>query len=176
MPQPLRPMIYHIVHVGCLPSILADGRLDCDAVMVQRENTGTRIGMNDIKERRLRLPIDCRPGLHVGDCVPFYLCPRSVMLFLLHRGNHPNLTYRDGQGPIIHLESDLYATVEWAERNGRRWAFTLSNAGAFYFEDRCDLNQLGEINWDAVQTNQWSGPPRKASKPSSCSSVPSRGN
>jgi hypothetical protein len=87
MPQPPHPKIYHIVHVGCLPSIIADGRLDCDAVMVQRENTGTRIGMNDIKERRLRLPIDCRPGLYVGDCVPFYLCPRSVMLFLLHRGN-----------------------------------------------------------------------------------------
>jgi ssDNA thymidine ADP-ribosyltransferase, DarT len=130
----------------------------CDAVMVQRENTGTRIGINDIKERRLRLPIDCRPGLHLGDCVPFYLCPRSVMLFLLHRANHPNLTYRGGQSPIIHLESDLYATVDWAEHNRRQWAFTLSNAGASYFEDRCDLKQLGEINWDAVQTNKWSGP------------------
>ncbi len=113
--------------------------------------------MNDIKERRLQLPIDCRPGLHVGDCVPFYFCPRSVMLFLLHRGNHPNVTYRGGQAPIVHLESDLYATVDWAEHNGRRWAFTLSNAGALYFEDRCNLEQLMEIKWDAVQTNRWSG-------------------
>jgi hypothetical protein len=80
------------------------------------------------------------------------------MLFLLHRANHPNLTYRGGQSPIIHLESDLYATVDWAEHNRRQWAFTLSNAGASYFEDRCDLKQLGEINWDAVQTNKWSGP------------------
>jgi hypothetical protein len=157
MPRPAHPKIYHIVHVDCLPSIIADGRLDCDSIMVQRRNTGTRIGMNDIKERRLRLPIDCRPGLHVGDCVPFYFCPRSVMLFLLHRGNHPNVTYRGGEAPIVHLESDLYAAVAWAERNGRQWAFTLSNAGAFYFENRCHLEQLSDINWEAVQTNKWSG-------------------
>jgi ssDNA thymidine ADP-ribosyltransferase, DarT len=79
------------------------------------------------------------------------------MLFLLHRGNHPNVTYRGGQAPIVHLESDLYAAVAWAERNGRQWAFTLSNAGAFYFENRCHLEQLSDINWEAVQTNKWSG-------------------
>ncbi|MFZ2143234.1 MAG: DUF4433 domain-containing protein [Xanthobacteraceae bacterium] len=158
MPQPpARPKIYHIVHVDKLTSIIADDRLDCDAVMVKRDNVGTLIGMTDIKERRLRLRIDCRPGLHVGDCVPFYFCPRSVMLFLLHRGNHPKLTYRGGQGPIVHLESDLRAAVDWAEKNARRWAFTLSNAGAFYFEDRCHLARLSEVNWDAVQANKWSG-------------------
>jgi hypothetical protein len=79
------------------------------------------------------------------------------MLFLLHRGNHPNVTYRGGQAPIVHLESDLYAAVAWAERNGRQWAFTLSNAGASYFENRCHLEQLSDINWEAVQTNKWSG-------------------
>jgi hypothetical protein len=158
MPQPAHPKIYHIVHVDCLASIMADGRLDCDAVMAGRQNTGTRIGMTDIKQRRLGLPIDCRAGLCVGECVPFYFCPRSVMLFLLQRGNHPHLTYSGGQEPIIHLEGDLRAAVHWAEHNGQRWAFTLSNAGARYFEDRCNLDQLSEINWDAVQTNQWSGP------------------
>ena len=37
----------------------------------------------------------------------------------------------------------------------QRWAFTLSNAGAYYFEDRCDLAQLGEIDWNAVQAKDW---------------------
>jgi len=57
----------------------------------------------------------------------------------------------------VHLEADFLKTVEWAEINGKRWAFTLSNAGARYFEDRCELGQLNEINWDAVGTNWWSG-------------------
>jgi hypothetical protein len=48
--------------------------------------------------------------------------------------------------------------VNWAAKNRARWAFTLSNAGARYFEDRCDLAQLGEIDWHSVQANQWSGP------------------
>ena len=46
--------------------------------------------------------------------------------------------------------------MAWADRNGRRWAFTLSNAGSSYFLDRCDLAQLNEIDWDAVQARQWS--------------------
>ena len=53
--------------------------------------------------------------------------------------------------PIFTVSSD------WADRQGKRWAFTLSNAGANYFEDRCSLDQLHEINWDAVAAQQWSG-------------------
>jgi hypothetical protein len=96
--------------------------------------------------------------MRVGDCVPFYFCYRSVMLYLLWQANHPNLAYRGGQGPIVHLEADLRASVSWAGQNRRRWAFTLSNAGAYYFEDRCNLDQLKEINWDAVTATRWSGP------------------
>lgn len=60
-----------------------------------------------------------------------------------------------GQDPIVHLEAGLLETIKWAEKQGRRWVFTLSNAGAAYFEDRCDLRQLGEIDWDAVQAKDW---------------------
>lgn len=162
MPPPAAPKIYHIVHVDRLPSIIAEGGLLCDAEIVQRQAAGqamgTTIGMSDIKQRRLtRLSLTSHPGLFVGQCVPFYFCPRSIMLYLIHRANHEELTYRGGQGPIVHLEADLAGTVAWANGNARRWAFTLSNAGAFYFEDRADLAQLGEIDWDAVQARDWRG-------------------
>jgi hypothetical protein len=78
------------------------------------------------------------------------------MLYLIYRRNE-ELTYKGGQEPIIHLEADLHATIAWAEQNNLRWAFTLSNAGAYYFEDRADMAQLGDINWAAVQARQWSG-------------------
>jgi hypothetical protein len=158
MPPPAQPKIYHIVHIDRLSSITADRCLWSDAEMIRRQTTGTTIGMTDIKRRRLNeLVLTSYPDLKVGDCVPFYFCPRSVMLYLLWQGNHPNLTYRDGQGPIVHLEADLYLSVSWGEQNGRRWAFTLSNAGSYYFEDRCSLNHLEEINWDAVTARRWSG-------------------
>ena len=149
MPVPAHPKIYHIVHVDNLASIVADGCLWSDAVMVQRQG-GTVIGMGSIKQRRLGLPVSCHNGLRVGDCVPFYFCSRSIMLYVIHCANHPELTYRGGQQPIVHLEADLHRVVQWAVANGRRWAFSLSNAGAFYTPFRAELAQLGEINWDAV--------------------------
>ena len=79
------------------------------------------------------------------------------MLYLIHKANQPELDYRGGQGPIVHLEADLHEAANWAERHERRWAFTLSNAGSRYFQDRCDLAQLGEIDWDAVQARTWQG-------------------
>lgn len=158
MTAPVRPKIYHIVHGDRLPSIIASNGLSCDAVMAAHAGFGTTIGMNSIKTRRLEeLTLTSHPGLYVGQCVPFYFCPRSIMLYLLHQANHPELIYRGGQSPIVHLEADLHSTVAWAQEQGRRWAFTLSNAGAYYFEDRANLSHLDEVNWAAVQTNRWSG-------------------
>lgn len=158
MTIPAQPKLYHIVHLDRLPSIIHNQGLWCDAVMIAHAGLGTTIGMASIKRRRLQeLTLDSHPGLHVGECVPFYFCPRSIMLYLLYQANHSELTYRGGQDSIVHLQADLRATVAWAAQQQRRWAFTLSNAGAYYFEDRADLGQLNEINWNAVQTNQWSG-------------------
>lgn len=155
MSIPNKPKIYHIVHVDRLPSVIADGYLWCDRKIMERKPPGTTIGINKIKQRRLNLPLSSHQDLRVGDCVPFYFCTRSVMLYLIHQANHPELTYRDGQEPIVHLEADLYTSVAWAKQQQRRWAFTLSNAGSFYFEDRCNLSQLNQINWSAIKATQW---------------------
>jgi len=156
MTVPAHPKIYHLVHVNRLVSILADNGLLCDAEVVRRSSPGTTIGMNEIKQRRLNeLTLTSHPSLHVGDCVPFYFCPRSIMLYIIHQANHAELSYRGGQGPIVHLEADMRQAVAWADARGARWAFTLSNAGAYYFEDRADLAQLVDIDWNAVQATRW---------------------
>lgn len=155
MLTPPRPKIYHIAHVDRLPSIVTDGFLWCDAQVVKRAPPGTTIGMSKIKLRRLNeICLSSYPDLYVGDCVPFYFCPRSVMLFLIHRRN-PELTYQGGQDPIIHFEADLNEVVEWANSQPARWAFTLSNAGSNFFEDRNDLSRLNEIDWVAVRAHNW---------------------
>ena len=156
MAIPTQINLYHVVHVDRLASIAADGCLWCDAESARRAPPGTTIGMSSIKQRRLEeLTLSSHPDLHVGDCVPFYFCPRSVMLYLIYQGNHPELTYRGGQGSIVHLEADLRSVVDWANQNKRRWAFSLSNAGSRFFEDRCDLDKLKEIDWNAVEARDW---------------------
>src|SRR5687767_4903348 len=108
MTVPTQPKIYHIVHVDRLQSIIADDHLWCDAEIHWCQPLGTTIGMNNIKRRRLyELMLDSHPGLKVGDCVPFYFCPRSVMLYVIHIDNNQELTYHGGQGPIIHMEADF---------------------------------------------------------------------
>lgn len=156
MPVPAQPKIFHIVHVDRLASILGSNGLLCDAQIIAQNAAGTTIGMNKIKQRRLtELTLDSHPDLYVGQCVPFYFCPRSIMLYVIHRADSDELAYKGGQGPIIHLQADLNATVQWAQQQGHRWAFTLSNAGSYYFEDRNDFAQLHELDWPAIYARQW---------------------
>lgn len=88
------------------------------------------------------------------------------MPYLLHRGNNPGLTYQGGQRPILHLEADLRATVEWAQGEGRRWAFSKGNAGAYYTSFFSDLGQLDLLDWGAIPQTDWRDPDVKEAKQS----------
>ena len=157
-PVPANPKIYHITHVSNLPSIISTGGLFSDAEMVTRGGTETVVGMSTIKRRRLEeLHVQCHPGTKVGEYVPFYFCPRSVMLYMIYRGNHPELAYHCGQSPVIHLEASLFQVIAWANEQNRRWAFSPSNAGAYYAQTQfqADLDRLADLNWDAIAANDW---------------------
>lgn len=163
---PSAPRLYHITHVDNLPSILQDNRLWSDAELDARGGPVASVGMGGIKQRRLGLPVKCHPGDLVGGYVPFYFCPRSVMLFLIHCANHSELTYRGGQGPILHLELDMHDVIDWANSQPRRWAFSLSNAGARYSEFRNRVADLVELNWPAIAANDFRDPLVKECKQS----------
>lgn len=152
---PKQPKIYHIIHHSKLLPIIEAGLFWCDVRAEQQNLPGTKIGMAEIKQRRQNRTLHSYPDLSVAACVPFYFCPRSVMLYMIHRANHENLAYRDGQEPIIHLEADFHSTITWANEHRKRWVFTNANAATSYSEDYCNLNQLGEINWQAVRASIW---------------------
>ena len=148
---PDRPKIYHITHGKNLGRILADDCLWSDAELARRGGPDTAVGIPEIKRRRMtERDVTCHHGTKVGEFVPFYFCPRSVMLYLIHRQNHPGLTYRGGQRPILHLEADLHEVVAWAESQSVPWAFTDRNAGSVYFQTFRDPADLGRLNWDHI--------------------------
>lgn len=161
---PPRPLIYHITHVDNLPSILKDGGLLSDRLMIDRGGPKATIGMGSIKQRRLALPVKCYPGDCVGDYVPFYFCPRSVMLYVIHMGNHAELGYRGGQGPIVHLVADVHEVIEWANCNRRPWAFSLGNAGAAYTEFRKRVDHLDQLDWERIPITDFRSPEVKEAK------------
>lgn len=156
MPAPQRPQIFHIAHVDRLASIAGDGWIHSDAGIRQLQREGTVIGMSTIKQRRMTTLLDSHADLAVGSCAPFYFCPRSVMLYMIHM-RHAELAYQGGQQPIVHLEADFHQAVAWAKDNEKRWAITLSNAGSYYFEDRCEIDALEELNWEAIAARRWGG-------------------
>ena len=79
-------------------------------------------------------------------------------------GNHDDIDYRDGQGPIVHLVADLDASIQWAASGGIPWALSPTNASARYtsfFNQRADLNR---IDWQAVFNRDFRDPAVKEAK------------
>ena len=77
------------------------------------------------------------------------------MLYILHMGNHPELTYTGGQKPMVHLVADLRTTVDWADAQQQKWAFSDGNAATLYTNFYNDLRDLDKINWDAVDNSDF---------------------
>ncbi|MBX3456325.1 DUF4433 domain-containing protein [Ferrovibrio sp.] len=152
------------MNVDRLPSIIEHNKLLCDAEIVKLKLPGTTIGMGSIKARRLQLPVTCYSNAMVGDFVPFYFCPRSVMLYVIHCANSSELTYRGGQEPIVHLEADLNRVIQWADQHKHSWAFSGSNAGAAYTQFWKDTARLKQLNWQHISAEQWAGAEVKEAK------------
>ncbi len=152
---PANPKIHHITHASNLPRIVRAGRLWSDAKRVEFSLDCEIVGMSSIKQRRQRLPVTCHPGTTVGEYVPFYFCPRSIMLYILYMGNYPELSYHGGQRPIVHLQADLHTVVKWADTNDVRWALSDRNAGAYFASFYTGLEHLDRVDWDAVHADDF---------------------
>ena len=161
---PREPKIYHIVHVDRLESIVQEGCLWSDAEARERNLPGTLIGDPNIKDQRLRRALTSHHGLHVGECACFLFGPRSVLLYILNKGDRPNLPYTGGQDLLVHLQADFYKVVAWADAHGRRWAFTDRNAALAYAADYCEAGELHAIDWDAVRTRNFAPGTREENK------------
>ena len=88
IPPPANPKIYHITHVDNLPAIVQAKGLWSDAKRIELKLDTSVVGMSRIKKRRLEeRTVSCWPDTMVGSYVPFYFCPRSIMLYILYRSN-----------------------------------------------------------------------------------------
>lgn len=162
---PANPKIYHITHVNNLAAMVQAGGLWSDAKRIELGLETNLVGMSKIKRRRLEeRPVKCWPSTMVGDYVPFNYCPRSIMLYILYRGNHPDIDYQEGQEAIVHLQADLNATIEWANANQVKWAFSLANAATSYTSFFSDAETLDQINWEAVRNRDFRSPAVKEGK------------
>jgi hypothetical protein len=99
--------------------------------------------------------------------VPFYFCPRSLMLFVIYRQNHPDLAYRDGQEPIVHQEADLHEVV-----NRACWMWS---AMGLHTLKRWRLLHGDQFPGRRDQLNKWADQARGAEGSLLCPSPQARG-
>jgi hypothetical protein len=141
-----------------LAGIIADGRLWCDNERIERQTTHVNIGHAHIKERRRRRIVEASGGGVLADYVPFYFCPRSVMLHSIWCGLVDG--YAEGQSPVIHL----VGTAEAAVSLGPPFAFTNLHAELAEADFHEDLADLPELNWPIIRSSSWGGDERRKFK------------
>ena len=100
--------------------------------------------MGEIKARRLAQPVRCNPGTLVGDYVPFYFCPRSVMLYLIYKANQ-FIGLRRGNAALPTTSSPGRMRGPIESVNSRR----INSAGVPLSEDQIQLayRRLNEQGW-----------------------------
>ena len=131
--------VSHITHLDNLPSILSQGALWSDAKRIELALQNQNIGYRHIKERRLVRPVSVAAGGALGQYVPFNFCPRSVMLYVIHKGHDD---FQGGQERVLHLISD----IDTVRSTNDHCFFTDIHADLDYAEQIDDFARLSELN------------------------------
>ena len=149
MTVPIPTPIYRIVHVDNLPVILQRGGLHGpnhvpnDGLIYR---TIHNVDIQNVRQVR-RIPLGLCGTIH--DYVPFYLGPRSPMLYQLHTGWVAG--YTEGQSPLIYLVSTVQAVV----KAGLRWVFSDGHGIAIFTSWFDNLADLAKVDWDTVYARLW---------------------
>lgn len=131
--------VSHITHFDNLTSILGQGCLWSDQKRIELGLTNQNIGYSHIKQRRLVRPVNVAAGGTIGQYVPFNFCPRSVMLFVIHRGHDD---FKGGQERVLHFISDV-DTIRLTNDN---CFFTDIHADLGYAEQIDDFTRINELD------------------------------
>ena len=131
--------VSHITHIDNLGSILKQTCLWSDAKRIEMGLVNQNIGYSHIKQRRLVRPVKVAAGGTIGQYVPFNFCPRSVMLFVIHKG-HPD--FQGGQERVLHLISD----TDTIRLSNQHCFFTDIHADLDYAEQIDDFGRITELD------------------------------
>ena len=112
--------IFRITHVANVPWILQHG-LHCKTSQTVDPNF-VPIGLPELIQQRMNRPVPIAPGGLLGDYVPFYFTPWSVMMLNIKTGR--NGVIKRANRDIVILVSSLHKLDEM----GIRFVFTNGHA------------------------------------------------
>ena len=142
MLQPIPTRVYRITHLDNLLATLQHGlfcRNHPTAVTAPYRN----IGDASLTDRRNRIAVPLPPGGFLNDYVPFYLGPRSPMLYTISR--------RQPQPEIIYLLSN----VQHIQQLGLPYVFTDGHAFEILTSFHQSPTDLANLAWADIYADQW---------------------
>lgn len=150
-------MLYHFTHVSNLASILGSGRLVPDGGAAA-DGLAIDVGDAGVKVARRRRLVPITPGGVVADYVPFYLAPRSPMMFRIACDHRDGIVgrYPDGDDPLVYLVTSMDRLVA----SGLEWVATDGNAAASVTQFTSSPEYLATmIDWPLLDAPYWNDTP-----------------
>ena len=144
-----REYCYRICHIRNLPHILASGLCtkhhpDADPDFIPIGNPGI-ISVRD--DTRVKL----KDYGNIGDYVPFYFTPRSIMQYNIVTG------YWEPEVPKLHRQYLLVIQCRIEKLVGlERYFFTNGQANTDVTRPYIDLKDLDQIDWECIQHSNFS--------------------
>ena len=138
---------FRITHIDNIPHIVRNGIVKADSLL--RDEHYVSIGDRQIIRVRSEIVVK---GYRISDYIPFYLGPRSPMLYVIQHGYNgvqrvkpENIVYC-----VVRLDDVINSDVDCIFTDGH----AVSNLTSFYSKDH--LPQINEIvNYDDVYSSQW---------------------
>lgn len=156
--------IYRITHINNLPFILQQG-IYCPNSPV-KDPAFTPIGFPSLINYRHDREVPLGPGGTLADYVPFYFTVKSPMLFVIAKGNDPEVLTTP-QHDIVYLVS----STEQLLNNNCRYVFTDRHAQLDYTRFFNQNETTDQLNWEVLKSAQWGrqfGAERKEIKQAEC--------
>ena len=148
--------IFRITHVDNVAWMLRHG-MHCQSSPTQDRNF-VRIGNTELIEKRTTHPVPIPPGGSLGDYVPFYFTPWSIMLYNIKTGYHgvPRLANPD----VAIMVSSLHKLSQLR----RQFVFTNSHAYGAETEFFSDLKDSDQIDWPLLRSKDFRNDPEDPGK------------
>jgi hypothetical protein len=146
-----RKYCYRITHIQNLPLILENGIVNKN----HRDADGNyiEIGNPEIIDVRSTTPVRIDGYGMIGDYVPFYFTPKSMMLFNIITGYRAPVVPKRRQNEILVIRcliTDLTKLTKWFFTDGQA---NIKDGSVKHYNN---LSYLHEIDWESIQQSNFS--------------------
>lgn len=147
MPRPTNIWLYRITHIKNLPHILQYGLVIANSP--QADPNFIRIGDTSLIDYRKNLPAPEVVGGQLSDYIPFYLGPRSPMLYQIATGWES--VEQVPQQDIIYLISS-YETIKTKELS---FFFSDGHVRSETSTKYTTEDGFAQLDWDTIYATHW---------------------